>query len=66
MTLKADRPTQINYIQGVAQIPAGFEQVESVVFASGQITLKATTGQTLTVPVQHEFLKTGSLRNPGR
>ena len=66
VTLKADRPTQINYIQGVAQIPAGFEQVESVVFASGQITLKATTGQTLTVPVQHEFLKTGSLRNPGR
>lgn len=61
VTLKSDQPTHINYIQGVAQIPSGFEQVESITFAPGQLTMNATTGQTVTIPVQHEFLKTGSL-----
>lgn len=61
VTLKADTPTHINYIQGVAQIPSGFEQVESITFAPDQITLKATTGQQVTVSVQHGFLKTGDL-----
>ncbi|MFO1006792.1 MAG: hypothetical protein U0929_12600 [Planctomycetaceae bacterium] len=66
VSLTNDHPTHIHYIQGVAQIPAGFEQVETITFAPEQITLKAPTGQSVTVPVQHEFLKTGSLRKAGR
>lgn len=61
VTLTAEHPTHIHYIQGVAQIPAGFEQVDTITFTPGQITLKSPSGQTVTAPVQHEFLKTGSL-----
>lgn len=60
--LTIDHPTHIHYIQGVAQIPSGFEQVKTFAFAPGQITLKSPTGQSVTVPVQHEFLMTGMLR----
>jgi hypothetical protein len=61
VTLNSDQPAHINYIQGVAQVPSGFEQVESITFTPGQITLKATTGHIVAVPVQHEFLKTGHI-----
>ena len=59
--LSADRPTAIHYIQGVAKVPAGFEQVKTVEFTPGKVTFVSTTGQQVIVPVQHEFLKTGKL-----
>ncbi len=59
--LDATRPTSVNYIQGVAKIPAGFENVQTLEFAPGQVTFISTTGQRVTSPVRHEFLKTGKL-----
>lgn len=59
--LSSTKPTVVNYIQGVAKIPPGFENVRSVELAPGQVTFVATTGQRVSVPVRHEFLKTGKL-----
>jgi hypothetical protein len=59
--LSAAKPTAVNYIQGVAKIPAGFENVRTLEFAPGQVTFVSTTGQRVTAAVRHEFLKTGKL-----
>ncbi len=61
VTLSADQPTAVNYIQGAVKIPAGFENVRSLEFAPGAVTFISTTGQRVTAPVRHEFLKTGKL-----
>ena len=60
--LKADHPTTVNYIQGVAPVPAGFDRVEAIQFGPGEITLVSPQGQSVKVPVQHEFLVTGALK----
>lgn len=59
--LSATAPTEIRYIQGVAKIPTGFDRVASIDFAPGQISLVSPSGQRVTTPVNHEFLKTGKL-----
>ena len=59
--LKASQPTSVNYIQGAVRIPEGFEMVKTLEFAPGQVTLISTTGQRVTIPVRHEFLKSGKL-----
>ncbi len=61
LELSADHPTAIHYIQGVAKVPAGFEQVKTLEFTPGHVTFVSTTGQRVSVPVKHEFLKTGKL-----
>ena len=66
LDLKADRPTAINYIQGVARVPEGFECVRTLEFAPGKVTLVATGGQKVTVPVEHEFLQSGRLTAAAR
>lgn len=59
--LHPDRPTVVNYIQGTAKIPEGFDVVRTVEFAPGQVTFVSAGGKRATVPVRHEFLKTGRL-----
>ena len=59
--LNAEKPTAVNYIQGVVRIPEGFENVQTLKFAPGEVTLISTTGKRVTAPVRHEFLKTGKL-----
>ena len=59
--LTADKPTSVNYIQGVVKIPEGFENVQAVEFAAGEVTFVSTTGKRVTAPVRHEFLRTGKL-----
>ena len=59
--LKSDRPTTVNYIQGVVKVPEGFEMVKTLEFSPGQVTFISTTGEKVTAPVRHEFLKTGNL-----
>ena len=59
--LSATRPTAVNYIQGVVRVPAGFVEVKTIEFAPGQVTFVSTTGQRVTAPVRHEFLKAGKL-----
>ena len=60
VTLTADKPTTVNYIQGVVRIPEGFENVKTLEFAPGEVTFVSTTGQRVTAPVRHEFLATGT------
>jgi hypothetical protein len=59
--LSADKPTEVNYIQGVVKIPEGFENVQTIEFAPGEVTLVSTTGKRVTAAVRHEFLRTGKL-----
>lgn len=61
VTLSASQPTAVNYIQGAVKVPAGFENVKTLEFAPGAVTFVSTTGQRVTAPVRHEFLKTGKL-----
>ena len=60
--LSADKPTTVNYIQGVVKIPDGFEKVQTLEFAPGEVTFISTAGKRVTAPVRHEFLKTGNLQ----
>jgi len=62
--LRADQPTAVNYIQGVVKIPEGFENVKTLEFSPGQVTFLSTTGQRVSTPVRHDFLKTGKLQPP--
>jgi hypothetical protein len=61
VALSADRPTSVNYIQGVVRVPAGFETVRTLEFTPGHVTFVSTAGQRVTAPVRHEFLRTGTL-----
>ena len=62
-TMKFDgkQPVTINYIQGAAKAPAGFDVVRTIQFSPGKITIVAANGMKVEVPVRHEFLKSGSL-----
>ena len=59
--LSPTKPTAVNFIQGAVKIPAGFETVKTVRFSRGKVTFVATTGKTLAVDVNHDFLATGKL-----
>ncbi len=59
--LSSERPTVVNYIQGVARIPDGFDVVSKAEFAPDQVTFWSASGEKTVVPVRHEFLKSGSL-----
>jgi hypothetical protein len=61
LELRADKPTVVNYIQGVVRIPPGFDVVRTLEFAPGQVTFISASGQRVSAPVQHEFVKTGEL-----
>jgi hypothetical protein len=54
--LNARRPTVINYIMGVAKIPAGFGRVVSVDAGAGIVTLHAAGGPKIIVPLDADFL----------
>ena len=61
LTLTADKPTSVTYIQGVVKVPTGFENVSALEFAPGQVTFVSTGGLRVTAPVRHEFLRSGRL-----
>ena len=61
VTLSADKPTAVNYIQGVVKIPDGFDNVKTLEFSPGEVTFISTAGRRVTAPVRHEFLKSGKL-----
>lgn len=60
--LSPERPTHVNYIQGIVKIPEGFEAVRSAKFEPGKVTFVSITGKQVTAAVNWEFLKTGVLR----
>lgn len=65
LELDARRPTFLNYVQGVAKIPADFRMVRDVEFGAGVLTFTSVTGQKVTEPVDFEFVRTGTLPEPG-
>lgn len=60
--LSEAKPTVVPYIQGVAKVPEQFDIVETITFAPGRITLRSQSGQSVSVPVDHEFLTTLQLQ----
>jgi hypothetical protein len=61
VALSPTQPTRVNYIQGVARIPSGFDVVQKLEFAPGAVTFLSTSGQRVTIAVHHEFVRTGTL-----
>lgn len=61
VALSPDKPTSINYIQGVVRIPEGFEMVRTLKFGPEEVTFFSTTGQQVSIPIHHTFLKSGKL-----
>lgn len=61
VALSPDRPTAVHYLQGVARVPAGFDVVQRVEFGPGTATFVSAAGPRVTVPVRHEFLRSGTL-----
>lgn len=61
LELRANKPTSINYIQGVVKVPEGFENVRTLEFKPGEVTFVSTTGKRVVAPIRHEFLKSGKL-----
>ena len=59
--LSAKQPTDVNYIEGVVQVPRGFGKVTRVRFAPGEVTFATAKGQKVTADVRHNFLATGRL-----
>ena len=55
--LSPENPTTVNFIQGVAAIPVEFTQLKNVVFGDDIITFHPTTGESITVAVNHQFLQ---------
>jgi hypothetical protein len=61
LALNPTQPTFVNYIQGVAKIPSGFDVVQKLEFAPGAVTFFSASGQRVTIAVHHEFVRTGTL-----
>jgi hypothetical protein len=61
MQLDPKRPTFVNYVEGVAKIPAGFKMVRDVEFGKGKVVFVSVTGKKVDVPVNYEFARTGRL-----
>ncbi len=61
LELSSDKPTSVNYIQGVVKVPDGFDVVKSVEFKPGEVVFTSASGKTATAAVRHEFIKTGKL-----
>jgi hypothetical protein len=59
--LQPGRPTLVNYIQGIARIPADFRMVKDIEFGDGAVTFISVTGKKVTVPLKYEFIRSGNL-----
>ncbi len=59
--LDPHRPTVVNYLQGVARLPADFRMVKDIEFGAGELTFVSVTGKRVTVPVTFDFAHTGKL-----
>ncbi|MCF7929738.1 MAG: hypothetical protein K9L68_14070 [Spirochaetales bacterium] len=61
LKLNAKKETSVNFIQGVARIPAGFKAVKSVRFEKNEIQVTSKSGKKVKIPVYHNFVKTGEI-----
>jgi hypothetical protein len=61
LKLQRRSPLNVNYIMGVAELPQGFERVQSIVRQPGGILLKSTAGHRLPVTVDYSFLSSSPI-----
>jgi hypothetical protein len=59
VTLRPDRQTRINHIQGMARVPKGFDRVKSASFLTDSVVFASWSGSTVECPVRWKFLYTG-------
>jgi len=59
VNLSPDKPTFINYIQGVARIADGFDTVASARFKPGRVIFVSTDGKQAIAEVNWEFIRRG-------
>ena len=57
--LSPDRPTTVRYIQGVSEVPAGFDRVADIDIGETEIELRAVSGDRVSVPVRSGFVFDG-------
>jgi hypothetical protein len=55
--LRAKQPTTVNYIIGVAAIPAGFDRVKAIRANPAGVELVAASGQRVATPLDMGFLR---------
>ena len=60
LTLHSRKPTAINYIMAVAEIPAGFDRVAAIRAAPGGVELVAASGKRVPCALDLEFLAGGA------
>ena len=61
VTLSKAKPYSINYIQGAALVPKGFDRVKSASFGRGEVVFTSESGKKVKVPVSWDFVYSGSL-----
>ncbi len=61
LSLSPKKPTQINYIQGVARVPAGFDRVKTAAFAPGGVRFSSQSGKVVEAAVDWDFLFSGAI-----
>lgn len=59
--LRPDKPTVINYIQGVVKIPKGFVRARSASFEKGKVVFTSVTGKKGAAEVNYDFLQSGQM-----
>lgn len=65
VTLRPDRETRVNLIQGMARVPKGFDRVKSASFLTDSVVFASWSGKIVECPVRWGFLSSGEPR-PGR
>ncbi len=61
LLLKADKPTSVHHVQGMARIPAGFDRVKSAAFEEDRVVFTAWSGKKAEATVRWGFLRAGEL-----
>lgn len=56
LKLSAEQPVTVNFIQGVAAIPASFTALKTVTFGEGSVTFSSTAGDNVTTAVNYQLL----------
>jgi hypothetical protein len=57
LPLKPNRPLVVNYIMGVAVVPASFDRVRAIEAENQAVRLKSASGASVTVPLDLGFLR---------
>ena len=61
LALRAGRPTEIRYLQGVVRTPKGFDRVRSLRLLRDRIVLTSRSGARVSAPVRWRFVLDGRL-----